>query len=280
MATPAEIQGQLTRGWQFFSDLMEKDLQKKFNGCGCCGNNLTDCLYNILVALRDRVDLGVYDATTDKLYTDMMEIIGPGNPVYGPNVDAGPDVVINQPIDTALLDGTVTPGDNPITSIMWTQMSGPNSAVIVSPTTAATFVNGLVPGVYVFKLSAIDTIGKLGSDTTTVTVQAANINAYYWVQDDNTIPSYGDIIAMPSTSFVSGQPFEITFPTDIAPKYFFVAYSVNEPAKTQWRDSVEFWNNGTIGEAGGLFNPYVTVGSVRVTVTAYKTQFANPIIFQ
>lgn len=82
MASPAEIQAQLERGWSFHSDLMARDLTKAAGGCGCCGDSLTMCLYNILKSLQDRVDLGVYDDTTDKLYTDMMVIIGPSNIEY------------------------------------------------------------------------------------------------------------------------------------------------------------------------------------------------------
>lgn len=280
MASPAEIQAQLERGWQFHSDLMARDLTKAASGCGCCGDSLTMCLYNILKSLQDRVDLGVYDDTTDKLYTDMMEIIGPGTPVYGPQVDAGAPQVILQPSDSVSMNGTVTAGDNPIDQIMWVQLTGPNQSNIVDPTDPQTVVDGLIPGSYTFRLSAIDTIGKIGSDTTVVTVEAADVVAYYWNQSDNSMPSYADILMKPSVSFVSGNPITVPFVDDGQPMYSFMAYPMSEPQRTQWSDVMEFWNNGTVGEPGGLFAAYITVGGFRVTVTNYKTQFINPIRFQ
>lgn len=280
MASPVEIQAQIERGWEFFSDLMARDLTKAAGGCGCCGDSLTTCLYNILVSLRDRISLAVYDDTTDKLYTDMMEIIGAGDAVYGPVVDAGPAVNISQPDTTATLNGTVTAGDNPIDQIMWIQISGPNAAVITNQTSAVTGLTGLIPGGYVFKLSAVDTAGKVASDTTTVTVTAAGMVAYYWNQDDNVMPDIEDILTMPSVPFVSGQPIVVPFVDDGIPKYSFVAYLQAEPIKTVWADTVEFWNNGTVGEPGGLFSAYISVANMRVTVTEYPTQFEYDIRFQ
>lgn len=280
MANPEEIQAQIERGWLFFSDLMEKDLAKKASGCGCCGDSLMTCLYNILISLRDRIDLAVYDDTTDKLYSDMMEIIGAGTPEYGPTVDAGPNQSISQPYTSITLNGEVTAGDNPIDQIMWIQVSGPSQATIVSPTQAVTDVEDLVPGGYVFRLSAVDTDNRVASDTTTVSVVAAGMVAYFWNQDDNVMPDISDILTMPSVSFVSGQPIVVPFADNGIPKYSFVAYLQAEPIKTVWADTVEFWNNGTVGQPGGLFSPYVSVGNLRVTVTEYPTQFEYSIRFQ
>jgi len=80
--TPEQIQSELERGWLFYLGLAERDIEKAKGGCGCCGDKLTQCLLFILVGLQYRVDLDVYDDTTDKLYTDMMEIIGPSNIQY------------------------------------------------------------------------------------------------------------------------------------------------------------------------------------------------------
>lgn len=280
MASPVEIQAQIERGWAFHSDLMARDLTKASGGCVTCGDSLTSCLYNILVSLRDRISLAVYDETTDKLYTDMMEIIGAGTPEYGPTVDAGPNKSISQPDTSITLNGVVTAGDNPIDQIMWVQVSGPSQANIVDPTLAETNVTDLVPGNYIFKLSAIDTANRVASDTTTVSVVAAGMLAYFWNQDDNVIPDITDILLKPSVPFVSGQPIVVPFVDDGIPKYSFVAYLQAEPIKTVWADTVEFWNNGTVGEVGGLFSAYVAVDNLRVTVTEYPTQFEYSIRFQ
>lgn len=280
MASPVEIQAQIERGWAFHSDLMARDLTKASGGCVTCGDSLTSCLYNILVSLRDRISLAVYDETTDKLYTDMMEIIGAGTPVYGPTVDAGPSVNISQPETTATLTGTVTAGDNPIDQIMWIQISGPQEANIVDPTNPTTDITDLVPGGYVFKLSAIDTIGKVASDTTTITVSAAGMVAYYWNQENNTIPPIADILTKSNVSYVSGGSITVPFDSSGHPVYSFVAYLSAEPQKNTWVDVDEFWNNGTVGAPGDLFSAYTIVSNMRVTVTEYATQFNNPIRFQ
>src|SRR5690606_37110971 len=125
---------------------------------------------------------------------------------YGPTVDAGPPVEITQPTDSAMLSGTVTAGDNPISQTMWVQVSGPQAAVIDDPTNVETAVTALVPGKYVFRLSAIDTDGRVASDMTTVTVVAADLFAYYWNQDDNTVPTIEDILMKSQAAYVSGQP--------------------------------------------------------------------------
>ncbi len=280
MASPAEIQAQLERGWSVFLDMKSKDIERAKDGCGCCGNSTTQCLFLINTGLQWRVDNGIYDDTTDKLFSDMMEIIGAGTPVYGPTVDAGPSQIIYQPDDDVTMNGTVMVGDNPISQTMWTQLSGPNQANIVDPTSLTITINGMVPGTYVFKLTAVDTIGKIGFDTTTVSLVAANVVAYYWNQPTNVIPSENDIKELPSVSFVSGGDIVVPFAYSEVPAYSFVAYVLAEPSKTTWSDTVEFWNNGVVGEPGGLFSSYVTVGSLRVTVTNYKTQFINPIKFQ
>lgn len=80
--TPETIQAELDRGWYFYGTLAEKDILKAQEGCGCCGNKLTQCLLFILVGLQWRVDLGIYDDTTYKLYNDMMLIIGPSDIEY------------------------------------------------------------------------------------------------------------------------------------------------------------------------------------------------------
>lgn len=238
------------------------------------------CLYNILISLRDRIDLGVYDDTTDKLYTDMMEIIGAGDPVYGPTVDAGSNQYITQPDDEITLIGSATEGSNPIDQTIWVQVSGPTQANIVDPTNLETLVEGLSPGAYVFRLTAIDTVGKVANDTMTVSVQAADMVAYFWNQDNSMVPDIDDILSSPSVSFVSGQPFSVPFSDDGYPRFSGVAYMSIEPVKTQWVDEVEFWNNGTVGAPGDLFSSYVQVSNMRVAITQYATQFNNAIRFQ
>lgn len=65
---PEDVLQALQDGWDYHSELTAQDIEKKKGGCGCCGNSLLPCTFNILVALQYRYDLGVYDETTEKLY--------------------------------------------------------------------------------------------------------------------------------------------------------------------------------------------------------------------
>jgi Secretion system C-terminal sorting domain/PKD domain len=91
-----------------------------------------------------------------------------------PNVNAGSAQTITLPVNTLTLNGTAS-GDNDatISSIIWNEVSGPNSASLASASSLSTGVNGLIQGVYVFKLTAKDNKGLSNSATVTVRVNAA-----------------------------------------------------------------------------------------------------------
>lgn len=65
--------------------------------------------------------------------------------------NAGADRTITLPSNSTLLDGSASTGT--ITSYSWTQLSGPNTAVLATPNNVTTTANGLIPGVYSFNLS-------------------------------------------------------------------------------------------------------------------------------
>jgi hypothetical protein len=65
--------------------------------------------------------------------------------------NAGSNQTITLPVSSVTLDGSGSSGV--ITSYTWTQLSGPNSSVITTPTAVTTTVTGLVAGSYVFQLS-------------------------------------------------------------------------------------------------------------------------------
>jgi len=65
--------------------------------------------------------------------------------------NAGTNQTITLPVSSVTLDGSGSSGT--ITSYTWSQLSGPNSSVITTPTAVTTTVTGLVAGSYVFQLS-------------------------------------------------------------------------------------------------------------------------------
>jgi hypothetical protein len=89
-----------------------------------------------------------------------------------PNANAGPSVVIQLPVNTATLAGTGDSQNGPVSSYMWSFVSGPRVPVIQSPGTKITRIDSLTQeGIYIFRLSIIDSAGFIGVDTATITVK-------------------------------------------------------------------------------------------------------------
>lgn len=82
---------------------------------------------------------------------------------------------ITLPVNTATLSGTASArvGGASIHSVTWSQVSGPNTAALTTPTTWSTSATGLAAGSYVFKMTVTDNGGGVYSATTSVTVNAA-----------------------------------------------------------------------------------------------------------
>lgn len=90
--------------------------------------------------------------------------------ILPPTVSAGSNQSIQLPLSSTTLFGVVTQGSGLITSIAWTQISGPNLANITSPNAAITNISGLITGVYSFKLTANDANSQTAFNTVAVTV--------------------------------------------------------------------------------------------------------------
>lgn len=80
---------------------------------------------------------------------------------------------ITAPTDSALLFGAATitiPGDT-VTGFTWKQVSGPTTAILITPTSSQTMVRKLVPGSYLFSMTATTKMGNIqtvGNDVITV----------------------------------------------------------------------------------------------------------------
>lgn len=68
------------------------------------------------------------------------------------------------------LTGTGVDLDGKIVAFLWSQVSGPNSADIVSEGSASTDVKNLIKGMYLFQLMVVDDGGATGVDTVSVSV--------------------------------------------------------------------------------------------------------------
>lgn len=90
-------------------------------------------------------------------------------PNAGPTVDAGVDKVLRSG-NSISLTGSATDANGTVASYEWTIVDGPNTPTLSGNDSETVTVSDLVPGVYVFRLTAIDNDEATGSDEVTVFV--------------------------------------------------------------------------------------------------------------
>jgi alpha-tubulin suppressor-like RCC1 family protein len=121
---------------------------------------------------------GIYtfqlSATDNNGLTDAATVTITVNPANTPPVvTAGSNQTITLPASMATLTGMAT-GTNgaTISSTIWTQTGGPNTATITAASALSTDVTGLIAGIYTFNLSATDNNSLSNSASVTVIVNA------------------------------------------------------------------------------------------------------------
>lgn len=92
-----------------------------------------------------------------------------------PVVYAGPAQIISLPVESVTLTGKATDTASRIFSYLWSEVSGPNVAVLATEGSPSTLVSGLVPGKYIFQLMATDSFGLTGVDTVSITVNGPTV---------------------------------------------------------------------------------------------------------
>ena len=88
-------------------------------------------------------------------------------------VNAGMAQAIALPANFVTLSGIATDSGSLIASYTWSQISGPDTALVVSASNLQTLVAGLKAGVYVFQLTVRDTSKLADSSRVTVTVNSS-----------------------------------------------------------------------------------------------------------
>ncbi len=136
--------------------------------------NLSAGIYGVELKVTDATGLSSKD-------TVIITVNPPVN--LAPVAMAGPDRVIGLPSNAALLDGSASfdPNNN-LTGYLWTRISGPSTAPIISPDASQTQVTSLVEGIYTFELKVTDAGGLSARDSVRVFVVAApagNVNFYF-----------------------------------------------------------------------------------------------------
>ncbi|UII25518.1 PKD domain-containing protein [Fulvivirga maritima] len=93
-----------------------------------------------------------------------------------PIVNAGENQTIYQPASQTTFNGTAEDDDGSITSYIWSQVSGPNTASLTGSGSATLNATNLILGTYVFRLTATDNEGLQGFDEVNVRVNPENPN--------------------------------------------------------------------------------------------------------
>lgn len=276
MTDPEVITDRLDVGLDYFTDLISSEIKAAQFGCASCGCSVTKELYVILVQLGYRVGLELFDETTEELYRN-MEMLIPGSieVVPEPVVNAGADQTINLPEDEIELTATV----DVYTSLLWTQVSGPNTAIILNSTQLTAQFTGLALGTYVFKITA-NNVSRSAFDTVTVTVAQAMVTLEFGYFDTNP---YADIIAEnPVTFQFSAQInegatyFESNFTSAGTGKWLVNRRPAAEPAMLKWKNTS--FDYGDIPDA--VYRPSFVVGDYRYEMSWNRVDLdiANQIV--
>lgn len=87
---------------------------------------------------------------------------------------AGMDIYVNKPSSSAVLNGSAYDANEDAMTILWTQVSGPNTATFDDFSIARPSVSGLIPGQYIFRIT-LTAGGKTDYDEVSVFAGEANI---------------------------------------------------------------------------------------------------------
>ncbi|MES2777206.1 MAG: PKD domain-containing protein [Bacteroidota bacterium] len=108
---------------------------------------------------------------------DLQLLANPLPPNQPPVANAGSDQSITLPTSSVNLSGSGSAdSDGIINGYAWSQVSGPSTANISSPSAVSTGISGLVQGVYIFRLTVTDDDLATSFDNVQVTVNAAPVN--------------------------------------------------------------------------------------------------------
>jgi hypothetical protein len=121
--------------------------------------------------------LAVTDNDSVEGTDDVQVTVNPAEPPPPGNDPPVANAGSNQSVTgtTVTLSGSGGDTDGTVDSFEWSLVSGPNTPVIVSPSSESTEVTGLIPGVYVFSLAVTDNDSDTATDEITITVSGAYI---------------------------------------------------------------------------------------------------------
>ncbi|MDT7827289.1 malectin domain-containing carbohydrate-binding protein [Pricia sp. S334] len=151
----------------------------------------------------------------DQPKVSAIEILGVGSMQLDPVVDAGADVEVILPTNGFVLSGSGSDPDGGTISYQWTQVDGPDTALMTNANTYELTAEVLVEGDYTFRLTVTDDEGATAFDEVTVTATTGDFESV-WLEAEcadvgpgwNTIDdgsSSGGQYVMPPSGFNSSS---------------------------------------------------------------------------
>lgn len=118
--------------------------------------------------------LAIQGGSADNVYSLGTVKVGNTPPPVnqGPKADAGGDIEITLPVNSAQLKGVGTDADGTVTTYLWNQESGPSNSVLSATNVPNIKVSNLLAGTYTYKFTVTDDKGASNSDTVSVRVNA------------------------------------------------------------------------------------------------------------
>ncbi len=138
--------------------------------------------------------------------SDEMRItVNPAPPNIPPTANAGNDIEVTLPVDQIQLNGSAIDSDGSISSLTWTQLSGPNALTGTNLTLTNPIFTGFTEGVYTLRLLVTDNDGAQGSDDIRINVKVAPGNQLPTVDAGMNIS-----MALPTNSTqLNGNAFDV-----------------------------------------------------------------------
>ncbi|MEP6746548.1 MAG: PKD domain-containing protein [Bacteroidota bacterium] len=156
--------GALTYSWTFISG------PASFTITGA--STATPVISNLAVGAYN-IQLKVTNAQGSSSEDQVTITVSPA-PAVPPVADAGADITITLPTNTAVLDGSASSNTaGGVLTYAWSLVSGPASFSITGTSTARPTISSLVQGVYHMKLIVTNSQNLTAEDVITITVNAA-----------------------------------------------------------------------------------------------------------
>lgn len=242
---PSQALIDIERGRQYLSVLNQEYLNDLKQGCVDCMPDAFDCLRYTIRALEYKLELDQYDSVSIALIEIMLKIIGGYVTEIPPTVTTTGDQSIEIGSGDVIFVATGIPGNSPIVSYLWTQISGPTATLSGQTTNTLTVTNYSI-GEAVFRVTVTDQNNRTATATDTLTVTGALVEIRWGFFDVE--PDLSTVVFPNSMSVAAGSSeFAIPFGQTATNKFIAWDQPSDETDKNAWFNTV--LNYGTVPDA-------------------------------